>query len=71
MQSMYNRATGRNSSMVGGGGFNAYSAGEKRYGAGRRGPNQGAAQDKTGYGARDLKNEARKNALLRWSGGRK
>lgn len=68
---MYNPATGRNSSMIGGGGFNPLAAGAKRYGAGRRNPNQGAAQDKTGYGARDLRNEARKNALLRWAGGRK
>lgn len=67
---MYNPVTGRNSSLVGGGGFNRYSAGAKRYGSGRRNPNQGAAQDKTGYGARDLRNEARKNALLRWAGGR-
>ena len=68
---MYNPVTGRNSSLVGGGGFNAYSAGAKRYGSGRRNPNQGAAQDKTGYGARDLRNEARKNALLRYTSGRK
>lgn len=67
----YNPATGRNSSSVGGGGFNGYAAGVKRYGAGRRGPNQGAAKDKTGYGERDRRNEARKNALLRWVGGRK
>jgi len=58
-------------SQIGGGGFNRYAAGGKRYGSGRRNPNQGKAQDKTGYGARDLKNEARKNALLRWAGGRK
>lgn len=67
----YNPVTGRNSSTVGGGGFNPLSAGSKRYGAGRRNPNQGAAQDKTGYGARDLRNEARQNALMRWVGGRK
>lgn len=70
MATGYNPATGRNSSQVGGGGFNKFAAGAKRYGSGRRGPNQGAAQDKTGYGARDLRNEARKNALLRWAGGR-
>lgn len=68
---MYNPATGRNSSSVGGGGFNRYAAGAKRYGSGRRNPNQGATKDKTGYGERDLRNEARKNALLRWAGGRK
>lgn len=68
---MYNPVTGRNSSSVGGGGFNPSSAGGKRYGSGRRNPNQGAAQDMTGYGARDLRNEARKNALLRRAGGRK
>lgn len=67
---MYNPATGRNSSTVGGGGFNPFSAGAKRYGAGRRAPNVGAAKDKTGYGQRDARNDARKNALLRWAGGR-
>ncbi len=67
---MYNRATGRNSSPVGGGGFTPYAAGAKRYGSGRRAPNVGQVQDMTGYGARDLRNEARKNALLRWAGGR-
>ena len=65
----YNPATGRNSSQVGGGGFNKFAAGAKRYGAGRRAPNVGAAQDMTGYGARDLRNECRKNALLRQVGG--
>lgn len=67
---MYNPVTGRNSSLVGGGGFNAYSAGAKRYGSGRRNPNQGATQNKAGYGARDLRNEARKNALLKRASGR-
>lgn len=68
MATGYNNATGRNSSSVGGGGFNKFSAGAKRYGAGRRAPNVGAAQDKTGYGARDLRNKARTNALMRWAG---
>jgi hypothetical protein len=68
MTAMYNPATGTNSSFVGGGGFNPSSAGAKRYGSGRRNPNQGAAQDMTGYGARDLRNNARKNALMRWVG---
>jgi hypothetical protein len=64
----YNSMTGRNSSTVGGGGFTPYAAGQKRYGAGRRGPNVGKTADKTGYGARDLRNDARKNALLKWAG---
>lgn len=67
----FNPVSGRNGSAVGGAGFNKYAAGAKRYGSGRRNPNQGAAQDKTGYGARDLRNEARRNALLRWASGRK
>lgn len=65
---MYNSATGRNGSPVGGGGFNPLSAGRKRYGTGRLGPNVGKTTDKAGYGARDLRNEARKNALLRRAG---
>lgn len=69
MTFMYNPATGRNNSPIGGGGFNPYAAGDKRYGAGqRRNPNQGAAQDMTGYGARDLRNKARTSALMRWVG---
>lgn len=66
----YNPITGRNSSMTGGGGFNRLSAGAKRYGSGRLNPNQGATQDMTGYGERDLRNEARKKALLRRANGR-
>lgn len=68
MAGLYNRATGRDSSTVGGGGFNRLSAGAKRYGSGRANPNQGKTANKTGYGERDLRNEARKNALLKWAG---
>ncbi len=70
MTAGYNPARGRNSSALGGGGFNKYAAGAKRYGSGRLNPNQGAAQDKTGYGARDLRNKARREALLKRAGGR-
>ena len=66
--SMYNSATGRNSSTTGGGGFNRLSAGAKRYGSGRLNPNQGKTSDMAGYGARDLRNKARKDALLRRAG---
>lgn len=65
---MYNPATGRNGSLAGGGGFNPLSAGAKRYGAGRRAPNVGKTTDKAGYGERDLRNQAKKNALIRWAG---
>lgn len=68
MAGMYNAATGRNNSSVGGGGFNAYSAGSKRYGAGRRAPNVGQVSDMTGYGQRDLRAKARTDALKRWAG---
>ena len=64
----YNPATGRNNSLVGGGGFNRFSAGGKRYGAGRMAPNQGKTANMTGYATRDIKNEARKNALLKRAG---
>ena len=68
MAGMYNSATGRNNSLVGGGGFNAFSAGQKMYGSGRRAPNVGMTSNMTGYGERDLRNQARKNALQRWVG---
>lgn len=64
----YNTATGRNSSGIGGGGFNALAAGSKRYGTGRRGPNVGKTTDKAGYNQRDMRNSARKDALMRWAG---
>jgi hypothetical protein len=64
----FNPITGRNTSMTGGGGYNGYSAGKKRYGSGRQNPNQGKTANKAGYKARDIQNEARKNALMRYAG---
>lgn len=48
-----------------GGGFNPYAAGKKHYGAGRPMPTVGRVQDKRGYGVRDGKAAARKEALMR------
>lgn len=62
---MYNAATGRTGNLIGGGGFNQLSAGAKRYGAGRRAPNIGMTSNMTGYGERDLRNQARQNALFK------
>lgn len=42
-----------------------YSAGTKRYGAGRSMPNIGPVSDLLGYAQRDNENQARRNALLR------
>jgi len=44
--------------------FNPYSAGEKRYGAGRDFPTMGRV-DPLGYRERDARTQARKNAVLR------
>lgn len=65
---VYNASTGRNGSTAGGAGFNPLSAGRKRYGASRRAPNVGKTTDKAGYVQRDMRNEAQKNALIRWVG---
>ena len=47
--------------------FNKYAAGRKVYGGGRDAPNLGPVgpQGTVGYKERDLKLQARKNALLR------
>lgn len=65
---MYNAARGRNGSLTGGAGFNKLAAGRKQYGAGRHAPNVGKTANKAGYGERDLRNEAKRNALTRWAG---
>lgn len=44
--------------------FNKYGVGKKRYGGGRSAPSVGP-NDKFGYRARDNRNKARRNALLR------
>lgn len=47
-------------------GFNKYAAGDKRYGiAQNRGPNTGMALDRSGYAERDMRLQARRNAMLR------
>lgn len=53
----------------GGAGFNALAAGAKTYGSGRPMPTMGKVQDKSGYAMRDGKMAARRQALLRRSGG--
>lgn len=68
MTPMYNAATGRNNSLTGGGGFTPYATGRKVYGSGRQGPNVGMTSNMSGYGQRDLRAKARKNALMQWAG---
>jgi hypothetical protein len=53
----------------GGAGFNSYAAGNKSYGSGRPMPTVGMVQNKTGYAMRDGKMAARREALMRRSGG--
>jgi hypothetical protein len=48
-----------------GGGFNPYAAGKKHYGSGRPMPTVGRVKDKRGYGVRDGKAAARREAMLR------
>lgn len=50
----------------GGGGFNPFAAGLKRYGASGllTGPNVGPVADKSGYRERDAQTAARRNAIL-------
>lgn len=53
----------------GGAGFNNLAAGNKSYGSGRPMPTVGKVQDKAGYAVRDGKMAARREALMRRSGG--
>lgn len=53
----------------GGAGFNAYAAGKKSYGSGRSMPTFGKVSNKAGYAMRDGKMAARRQALIRRSGG--
>ena len=62
------RKTQAGTSLVGGGGFNPYAAGNKAYGTGRPAPTYGQV-DKTGYAMRDGKAAARRDALMRRAGG--
>lgn len=50
--------------MIGGGGFLAYAAGNKIYGAGRSMPTMGRV-DPLGYRERDALAAAKRNAILR------
>ena len=52
----------------GGGGFEAFAAGKKSYGGGRPMPTMGKVQSKAGYGMRDGKMAARREALMRRAG---
>lgn len=47
-----------------GGGFNAYAAGNKAYGSGRPAPNVGQTANMTGYGQRDSRMAARRDAFM-------
>ena len=48
-----------------GGGYEAYSAGDKRYGGGRSAPNVGPVRDKLGYAKRDRETKAKRNLALK------
>ena len=51
------------------GSFNKYAAGAKHYGTGRSMPTFGKVADKVGYKQRDAKMAARREALIRRTGG--
>jgi hypothetical protein len=53
----------------GGAGYNSLAAGKKAYGSGRPMPTMGKVQNKSGYAMRDGKMAARREALMRRSGG--
>jgi hypothetical protein len=55
---------------IGGGGFNKYAAGAKRYGIGITGPNTGMKLDREGYKERSATQRARNAALLKWVQGK-
>jgi hypothetical protein len=57
-------------SNIGGGGFNKYAAGGKRYGIGIAGPNTGMSLDKTGYKERSANQRSKNAALLKWVQGK-
>lgn len=52
------------------GSFNKYAAGAKHYGTGRAMPTFGKIADKVGYKKRDAKMAARREALIRRTGGK-
>jgi len=54
---------------MGGNGFTPYAAGKKHYGTGRGAPNVGATGNMAGYAMRDGKAAARRQALMRRTGG--
>jgi hypothetical protein len=53
-----------------GNGFTPYAAGKKHYGTGRGAPNVGATGNMAGYAKRDGKAAARREALMRRTGGK-
>jgi hypothetical protein len=55
---------------MGGNGFTPYAAGKKHYGTGRGAPNVGATGNMAGYAMRDGKAAARRQALMRRTGGK-
>lgn len=65
MADRFNPSRGTNKPLIGGGGFNNFAAGNKRYGAGRIAPNVGPVANKAGYVARDRKYDAYGEALRR------
>jgi hypothetical protein len=66
-EAMENMPVPRND--MGGNGFTPYAAGKKHYGTGRGAPNVGATGNMAGYAMRDGKAAARRQALMRRTGG--
>lgn len=65
MADRFNPVRGTRKPLLGGGGFNSFAAGNKRYGAGGIAPNVGPVANKAGYVARDRKYDAYTEALRR------
>jgi len=66
MAQPFNPIRGMRAPLAGGGGFNRFAAGNKRYGAGQQSaPNVGPVTNKAGYLQRDAKYDAYAEALRR------
>lgn len=70
MAERFNPARGLRRPLDGGGGFNKFAAGDKRYGQGQAlAPNQGPVANRAGYAERDSRyrayGEALKNRILK------
>lgn len=61
--SRFNPSRGKLRPLEGGGGFNKFAAGNKRYEFGQTAPNQGPVKDRSGYRKRDAKYDAYQEAL--------